>query len=82
MRDLIRADIDNDPIPRMPRRRVRHTLVLVAQTEANRLRKRIVHALASCLRPWRRRLFIILRPLAVFILLRKPQADLRQRLLG
>lgn len=82
MRAFGLSGFDNDPVSNMPCGLMCDSLELTARTKSRRLGKAIIHALVNCLRPWRRRRLMILRPSEVFILARKPCTDLRQRLLG
>ena len=63
-----------------------HLLKLAARAQTRLFRKGEtflqIYALVNSTRPWRRRRLIILRPLAVAILARKPLTALRHRLLG
>lgn len=59
-----------------------YALKLPPVEEAHGLGKGESHARVNSLRPARRRRLMILQPLAVAILLRKPFTDLRRRLLG
>lgn len=81
--------VDKNLAPRQTGAGTGQFLELAARTETRLLGKAEVctswqwaYALVNWTRPWRRRELIILRPLAVAILARKPLTDLRHRLLG
>ena len=79
---LIGIALNNDPSPQNALAIIIQTLKLVSFAQAELFGETIAHALVKALRPARLRALIILRPSAVFILLRKPCSDLRRRLLG
>lgn len=79
---FVRAPIDREVRPSKLGGRVHEPFELGAFCQADLLRKKAAHTRVSCLRPARRRRLMILRPLAVLILLRKPCSALRRLLLG
>lgn len=77
-----RTLFDKNPFARQPLKGVRFFFKLLSLQQTTSFGKPLIHTRVSTLRPCRRRRLIILRPFAVFILLRKPWIDLRRRLLG
>ena len=75
-------DIHDNPLPAFSAAVAGNALIIAAAEQPRRFGKAIAQTRVNDLRPWLRRLLMILRPVAVFILLRKPCSDLRRRLLG